>query len=50
MKRRNFITTSVAGTLGIAGLYSFDKNPIHFQKNIKITITPWSLMRTGYGG
>jgi sugar phosphate isomerase/epimerase len=31
------------------GLSSFNSIPLFGQQNIKITITPWTLMRTGYG-
>jgi len=50
MKRRSFISSSLIGSLGIVGLSSFKKMALLSQQNIKITITPWSLMRTGYGG
>ena len=50
MKRRSFISSSLIGSLGIVGLSSFKKIALLSQQNIKITITPWSLMRTGYGG
>jgi sugar phosphate isomerase/epimerase len=49
MKRRSFINSSIAGTLGVVGLSSFNSIPLFGQQNIKITITPWTLMRTGYG-
>ena len=49
MKRRTFINSSISGTLGVMGLSSFKSIPLFGQQNIKITITPWTLMRTGYG-
>ena len=49
MKRISFINSSIAGTLGVVGLSSFNSIPLFGQQNIKITITPWTLMRTGYG-
>ena len=49
MKRRIFINSSITGTLGVMGLSSFNSIPLFGQQNIKITITPWTLMRTGYG-
>ena len=49
MKRRSFINSSIAGTLGVVSLSSFNSIPLFGQQNIKITITPWTLMRTGYG-
>jgi sugar phosphate isomerase/epimerase len=49
MKRRTFINSSITGTLGVMGLSSFNSIPLFGQQNIKITITPWTLMRTGYG-
>ena len=49
MKRRTFINSSITGTLGVMGLSSFKSIPLFSQQNIKITITPWTLMRTGYG-
>lgn len=49
MKRRSFINSSIAGTLGAVSLSSFNSIPLFGQQNIKITITPWTLMRTGYG-
>ena len=49
MKRRTFINSSITGTLGVIGLSSFNSIPLFGQQNIKITITPWTLMRTGYG-
>lgn len=49
MKRRSFINSSIAGTLGVVSLSSFNSIPLFGQQNVKITITPWTLMRTGYG-
>ena len=49
MKRRTFINSSITSTLGVIGLSSFKSIPLFSQQNIKITITPWTLMRTGYG-
>jgi len=49
MKRRKFINTTILSALGIASLSAFEKQ-MAIQKNIKITLTPWSLIRSGYGG
>ncbi|MDA7693736.1 sugar phosphate isomerase/epimerase [Flavobacteriaceae bacterium] len=49
MKRRNFINTTTLAGLGVASLSSFKKPEIS-SSQIKITLTPWSLIRTGYGG
>jgi len=49
MKRRNFINTTALAGLGVASLSSF-KKPEICSSQIKITLTPWSLIRTGYGG
>ncbi len=49
MKRRKFISKTTLSTIGIISLWSFDKE-IFNNPNIKITLTPWSLIRSGYGG
>jgi len=49
MKRRKFIYNTTLSTFGIMGLCSFDKQLLS-NPNIKITLTPWSLIRSGYGG
>lgn len=49
MKRRNFLQNSTLGTIGITCLSSFSSIFLENLSNIKISITPWSLMRTGYG-
>ena len=49
MKRRKFIHTSLAGSLSALGLSSFSTLSKKNRSNLKISITPWSLMRTGYG-
>ena len=38
MKRRSFINSSIAGTLGVVSLSSFNSIPLFGQQNIKITI------------
>ncbi|OUU19723.1 MAG: hypothetical protein CBC08_06600 [Flavobacteriaceae bacterium TMED48] len=50
MNRTSFLKTSALGTLALGSLPSlnlFSSTP--FQ-NLKIAITPWSLMRTSFGG
>ena len=49
MKRRRFIYTSIAGSLGSGSLSSFIAPLNYSNSNLKISITPWSLMRKGYG-
>jgi L-ribulose-5-phosphate 3-epimerase len=49
MKRRHFIQTTAVSTLGLSSLAG-TKLLEHNLKKIKITLTPWSLIRTGYGG
>jgi len=49
MKRRKFIYNTTLSTIGLMGLCSFDKQLLS-NPNIKITLTPWSLIRSGYGG
>jgi hypothetical protein len=49
MKRRQFIHTSIAGSIGATSLSSFSSSLNKNTSNLKISITPWSLMRTGYG-
>ena len=48
MKRRDFLNK---GALGIVGISSFPYNKSFFNnfKKIKITLTPWSLIRSGFG-
>jgi sugar phosphate isomerase/epimerase len=50
MKRKKFINSSLAGAIGIGALSSFNKHPLYALQNIKITLTPWSIMRSEYGG
>ena len=49
MKRRQFIFTGLAGSIGVTSLSSFSTLSNNNPSNLKISITPWSLMRTGYG-
>ena len=50
MKRRNFLNSFALSTIGISN-YGIIKLPFRkFNKKIKITLTPWSLIRSGYGG
>ena len=49
MKRRQFIFTGLAGSIGVTSLSSFNTLSKSNPSNLKISITPWSLMRTGYG-
>ena len=50
MKRRNFLNSFALSTIGISN-YAAIKLPFRkFNKKIKITLTPWSLIRSGYGG
>jgi sugar phosphate isomerase/epimerase len=49
MKRRSFLQNSTLGAIGITNLSSFSSIFSENLSNIKISITPWSLMRTGYG-
>jgi sugar phosphate isomerase/epimerase len=50
MKRRTFIQTSALASLGLNSVSG--RNTFRFKtiSDLKISITPWSLMRTGYGG
>ena len=49
MKRRNFLNSFALSTIGISN-YGIIKLPFRkFNKKIKITLTPWSLIRSGYG-
>jgi len=50
MNRTSFLKTSALGTFAIGGIPSLNLfSSVPFQ-NLKISITPWSLMRTGFGG
>jgi hypothetical protein len=49
MNRRKFIYNTTFSAFGLMGLCSFDKQLLS-NPNIKITLTPWSLIRSGYGG
>ena len=50
MKRRNFLNSFALSTIGLSN-YAAIKLPFkNFNKKIKITLTPWSLIRSGYGG
>ena len=49
MNRKSFFKTAVLSTLGIKIFPSFSLISKKSFKNLKISITPWSLMRTGYG-
>jgi sugar phosphate isomerase/epimerase len=48
MNRRAFLNTTALSTVGIATLSAFERQRAELQ-NIKISLTPWSLIRTGYG-
>ena len=48
MNRRKFLNTTALSTVGMATLSAFEKQ-LAAQKNIKISLTPWSLIRTSYG-
>ena len=48
MNRTSFLKTSALGTFAIGGIPSLNLfSSVPFQ-NLKISITPWSLMRTGF--
>ena len=50
MNRKSFIKTSA---LGVLAINTFPDLTLGIKKsfsNLKISITPWSLMRTGFGG
>jgi len=50
MKRRNFLNSFALSTIGFSN-YAATKLPFkNFNKKIKITLTPWSLIRSGHGG
>ena len=50
MKRRNFLNSFALSTIGLSN-YAAIKLPFkNLNKKIKITLTPWSLIRSGYGG
>ena len=50
MNRTSFLKTSALGTLALGSLPSLNIfSSVPFQ-NLKIAITPWSLMRTSFGG
>ena len=50
MKRRQFLSSFTLGAIGLRN-FSEIKFPLkNYNKNIKITLTPWSLIRSGYGG
>lgn len=50
MKRRQFLSSFTLGAIGLRN-FSEIKFPFkNYNKNIKITLTPWSLIRSGYGG
>ena len=48
MKRRDFLNK---GVLGVVGISFFPHNKVLYKnlKKIKITLTPWSLIRSGFG-
>ena len=48
MERRNFIYSGTLGSLALFSLSSIEKQ-IFTQQKIKITLTPWSIIRSGYG-
>jgi sugar phosphate isomerase/epimerase len=50
MDRNSFLKTSSLGILAINSFPLLASLPHLPFKNLKISITPWSLMRTGYGG
>ncbi len=49
MKRRKFIYNSAFSAFGILSLSGF-KSQMDIKRNIKVSLTPWSLIRSGYGG
>lgn len=49
MKRSAFIQKSSLGTIGLASL-AYAKGPIGNSRKVKISLTPWSLIRSSYGG
>ena len=49
MNRRKFIHNTTFTAFGLMALSSFDEQLLS-NPNIKITLTPWSLIRSGYGG
>ena len=50
MNRKSFLNTSALGTLALGSLPSLNLFSSAPFQNLKISITPWSLMRTGFGG
>ncbi|MEK9566613.1 MAG: hypothetical protein VW125_05865, partial [Flavobacteriaceae bacterium] len=50
MNRATFLTNSALGTAALGSLPHLNLfSAVPFER-LKISITPWSLMRTGYGG
>ncbi len=50
MNRKSFIKTTALGTIAMSTFPSQNLSYTKNFQNLKISITPWSLMRTGYGG
>ena len=50
MNRKSFLKTSALGTLALGSLPPLSLFSSAPFQNLKISITPWSLMRTGFGG
>ena len=50
MNRKSFLNTSALGRLALGSLPSLNLFSSAPFQNLKISITPWSLMRTGFGG
>ena len=49
MKRRNFLNSFALSTIGFSNYAATKLVFKNFNKKIKITLTPWSLIRSGYG-
>tara|TARA_B100000575_G_scaffold258148_1_gene229563 strand:- start:796 stop:1713 length:918 start_codon:yes stop_codon:yes gene_type:complete len=49
MKRRNFLNSFALSTIGFSNYEATKLVFKNFNKKIKITLTPWSLIRSGYG-
>ena len=50
MNRTSFLKTSALGAFALGSLPSLNLFSSAPFQNLKISITPWSLMRTGFGG
>lgn len=50
MNRSKFIQTTALGTMGFSALPLLHRINAKPFENLEISLTPWSLMRSGYGG